>query len=148
MANVSIKFNGKEFLLSCEDGQEDQLEELLIQINQKFNKLKDELGNLGENKLLLITAVKIMDEYYETKKKVDQKKNELRDLSNKFKELKTLIYEYRDKKELEINSLKKDHLKLKNEIEINQRSYEKLIDEAADEISSFVEKANLENISK
>ena len=148
MANVSIKFNGKEFLLSCEDGQEEHLEELLIQINQKFNNIKNELGNLGENKLLLITAVKVMDEYYETKKKVDQKKNELRDLSNKFKELKTLIYEYRDKKELEINSLNKDHLKLKNEIEINQKSYEKLIDEAADEISSFVEKANLENISK
>ena len=148
MANVSIKFNGKEFLLSCEDGQEEHLEELLIQINQKFNNLKNELGNLGENKLLLITAVKVMDEYYETKKKVDQKKNELRDLSNKFKELKTLIYEYRDKKELEINSLNKDHLKLKNEIEINQKSYEKLIDEAADEISNFVEKANLENISK
>ena len=148
MANVSIKFNGKEFLLSCEDGQEEHLEELLIQINQKFNNLKNELGNLGENKLLLITAVKVMDEYYETKKKVDQKKSELRDLSNKFKELKTLIYEYRDKKELEINLLNKDHLKLKNEIEINQKSYEKLIDEAADEISSFVEKANLENISK
>ena len=105
MANVSIKFNGKEFLLSCDDGQEEHLEELLIQINQKFNNLKNDLGNLGENKLLLITAVKVMDEYYETKKKVDQKKNELRDLSNKFKELKTLIYEYRDKKELEINSL-------------------------------------------
>ena len=148
MANVSIKFNGKEFLLSCEDGQEEHLEELLIQINPKFNNLKNELGNLGENKLLLITAVKVMDEYYETKKKVDQKKNELRDLSNKFKELKTLIYEYRDKKELEISSLNKDHLKLKNEIEINQKSYEKLIDEAADEISSFVEKANLENFSK
>ena len=147
MANVSIKFNGKEFLLSCEDGQEEHLEELLIQINQKFNNLKNDLGNLGENKLLLITAVKVMDEYYETKKKVDQKKNELRDLSNKFKELKTLIYEYRDKKELEINSLNKDQLKLKNEIEINQKSYERLIDEAADEISSFVEKANLENIS-
>ena len=148
MANVSIKFNGKEFLLSCEDGQEEHLEELLIKINQKFNNLKNDLGNLGENKLLLITAVKVMDEYYETKKKVDQKKNELRDLSNKFKELKTLIYEYRDKKELEINSLNKDHLKLKNEIEINQKSYEKLIDEAADEISSFVDKANLENIPK
>ena len=87
MANVSIKFNNKEFLLSCDDGQEEHLEELLIQINQKFNDLKNNLGNLGENKLLLITAVKIMDEYYETKKNVDQKKNELRDLSNKFKEL-------------------------------------------------------------
>ena len=147
MANVSIKFNGKEFLLSCEDGQEEHLEELLIQINQKFNNLKNDLGNLGENKLLLITAVKVMDEYYETKKKVEQKKNELKNLSDKFKELKSLIYEYRDKKELEIKELNENHYRLKNEIEINQKNYEKLIDEAANQISSFVEKANLENLS-
>jgi cell division protein ZapA len=147
MANVSIKFNGKEFLLSCEDGQEEHLEELLIQINQKFNNLKNDLGNLGEGKLLLITAVKVMDEYYETKKKVEQKKIELKDLSNKFKELKSLIYDYKDKKENEINELNEKHHNLKNEIEVNQKNYEKLIDEAADEISSFVEKANLENLS-
>ena len=147
MANVSIKFNGKEFLLSCEDGQEEHLEELLIQINQKFNDLKNDLGNLGENKLLLITAVKVMDEYYETKKKVEQKKTELKDLSSKFRELKSLIYDYRDKKEQEINEINEDHYKMKNEIEVNQKNYEKLIEEAADEISSFVEKANLENLS-
>jgi cell division protein ZapA len=148
MANVSIKFNNKEFLLSCEDGQEEHLEELLIQINQKFNDLKNNLGNLGENKLLLITAVKIMDEYYETKKKVDQKKNELKDLSNKFRELKTLIYDYRDKKEEEIKELNKNHLNFKNEIEANHKKYEQLIDEAADEISNFIEKAKLDNISQ
>tara|TARA_Y100001958_G_C21002834_1_gene385983 strand:+ start:63 stop:506 length:444 start_codon:yes stop_codon:yes gene_type:complete len=147
MANVSITFNGKEFLLSCEDGQEEHLQELLIQINQKFNHLKNDLGNLGENKLLLITAVKVMDEYHETKKKVQQKKEELKDLSNKFKELKSLIYDYKEKKENEIAELKDNHIKLKNEIEINQKNYEKLIDEAADEISSFVEKASLENLS-
>ena len=148
MANVSIKFNNKEFLLSCEDGQEEHLEELLIQINQKFNELKNNLGNLGENKLLLITAVKIMDEYYETKKKVDQKKNELKDLSNKFRELKTLIYDYRDKKEEEIKELNKNHLNFKNEIEANHKKYEQLIDDAADEISNFIEKAKLDNISQ
>ena len=148
MANVSIKFNNKEFLLSCEDGQEEHLEELLIHINQKFNDLKNNLGNLGENKLLLITAVKIMDEYFETKKKVDQKKNELKDLSNKFKELKSLIYDYRDKKEQEIKELNEKHLSFKDEIEANHRKFEKLIDEAADEISNFVEKAKLENISQ
>ena len=147
MANVSIKFNGKEFLLSCEDGQEDHLEELLIQIHQKFNDLKNDLGNLGESKLLLITAVKIMDEYYETKKKVELKKNELKNLSDKFKELKSLIYEYKENKEDEIEKLNDNHRKLKNEIEMNQRNYEKLIDETTDEISSFVEKANLENLS-
>ena len=148
MANVSIKFNNKEFLLSCEDGQEEHLEELLIHINQKFNNLKNDLGNLGENKLLLITAVKIMDEYYETKKNVDQKKNELRDLSNKFKQLKSLIYDYRDKKEEEIQELKNSHQKFNDEIEVNQKKYEQLIDEAADEISSFVEKAKQDNKSQ
>ena len=148
MANVSIKFNNKEFLLSCEDGQEEHLEELLIHINQKFNDLKNNLGNLGENKLLLITAVKIMDEYFETKKKVDQKKSELKDLSNKFKELKSLVYDYRDNKEDEIQELQTNHLNFKNEIEVNQKKYEKLIDEAADEISDFVQKAKLENLSQ
>ena len=147
MANVKIKFNGKEFLLSCDDGQEEHLEELLIQINKKFNDLKNDLGNLGENKLLLITAVKVMDEYHETKKKVDQKKIELKNLSDKFKELKSLIYDYKDKKEEEIKELQKNHVSLKNEIATNQKNYEKLIDEAANEISNFVEKANLEKLS-
>jgi len=148
MANVSIKFNNKEFLLSCEDGQEEHLEELLIQINQKFNDLKNNLGNLGENKLLLITAVKIMDEYYETKKKVEQKRNELKDLSNKFRALKSLIYDYRDKKEEEIKELNANHLNFKNEIEANHKKYEQLIDAAADEISNFIEKTKVENISQ
>ena len=147
MANISIKFNNKEFLLACEDGQEEHLEELLIQINKKFNSLKNDLGNLGENKLLLITAVKIMDEYYETKKKIDQKKDELNDLSSKFKELKSLIYDYRDTKESEIQKLNFDQENLKKEIDANQKKYEILIDEAADQISNFVKKAKLENIS-
>ena len=121
MGNVTVKFNNKEFILSCEDGQEEHLEELLIQISQKFNNLKNDLGNLGENKLLLITAVKIMDEYYETKKKVEQRKNEFKDLSNKFKELKSLIYEYRDKKEDEIKKLNLNHENFKIEIENNQK---------------------------
>ena len=147
MANVSIKFNGKEFLLSCDDGQEEHLEELLIQLNQKFNELKNSLGNLGENKLLLITAVKIIDEYHETKKNVEQKKNELKELSAKFKELKSLIYDYRDKKEDEIKKMNDRHDVLKLEIENNQKIYERLLDQTADEITNFIDKANSEKLS-
>ena len=148
MANVSIKFNGKQFILSCDDGQEEHLEELLIHINQKFNDLKNNLGNLGENKLLLITAVKVMDEYFETKKKVEQKKFEFKELSNKFRELKSLIYDYRDKKENEIQELNQKQQDLLSEIEINQKRYEKLLDEATSEISNFIELTNSENISQ
>ena len=39
------------------------------------------------------------------------------------------------------------HIHLKNEIELSQQSYEKLIDEATNEISNFVKKANLGNLS-
>ena len=145
MANVNIKFNGKEFLLSCDDGQEEHLEELLTHINEKFNNLKNDLGNIGENKLLLITSVQIMDEYFETKKKVEQKKNELKNLSDRFRELKSLVYDYRDKKEEEMKRLSQDHEDFKKEIEKNKNDYEKIIEETTDEIESFVKKANLEN---
>ena len=145
MANVNIKFNGKNFLLSCDDGQEEHLEELLTHINEKFSNLKNDLGNIGENKLLLITSVQIMDEYFETKKKVEQKRAELQNLSNKFRELKSLVYDYRDQKEEELKNLSNDHENFKKEIEKNKENYDKVIEAAADEIESFVEKANLEN---
>tara|TARA_B100000900_G_scaffold262648_1_gene223871 strand:- start:552 stop:995 length:444 start_codon:yes stop_codon:yes gene_type:complete len=147
MANVSIKFNGKEFLLSCDDGQEEHLEELLIQLNKKFNELKNDLGNLGENKLLLITAVKVIDEYHETRKKIEQKKDELKELSNKFRELKSLVYDYKDKKQEEIKSLNEKHDNLKIEIENNQKNYEKIIDQTANEISNFIDKTNIDKLS-
>ena len=145
MANVNIKFNGKNFLLSCDDGQEEHLEELLTHINEKFSNLKNDLGNIGENKLLLITSVQIMDEYFETKKKVEQKKTELQNLSNKFRELKSLVYDYKEKKEEEMEQLSQDHEDFKKEIEKNKEDYEKIIEAAADEIENFIEKANLEN---
>ena len=74
MANVNIKFNGKDFLLSCEDGQEEHLEELSNNLSNRFNQLKSKLGNLGENKLLLITSITLMDEYFEMKKKSMKRK--------------------------------------------------------------------------
>ena len=145
MANVNIKFNGKDFLLSCDDGQEEHLEELINHINNKFSELKSSLGNIGENKLLLITSVQIMDEYFETKKKVDQKKNEVKELSDKFRELKSLVYDYKDTKEGELNKLAQAHEDFKKEIERNKENFEKIIEDAANEIENFVEKAKIEN---
>ena len=144
MANVNIKFNGKNFLLSCDDGQEEHLEELLVHIDKKFSTLKNDLGNIGENKLLLITSVQIMDEYFETKKKIAQKKIELKNLSDKFKELRSLVYDYKDKKEEELKQLSQDYEDFKIQIEKNKENYEKIIEETTIEIENFVEKANLE----
>ena len=145
MANVNIKFNGKEFLLSCDDGQEEHLEELSQHLNKKFSELKNSLGNIGENKLLLISSIKIMDEYFDTKKKIEEKKQEMNNLAKKFKELKALVYEYKDNKEIEIKKLTQEQEKFKIEVEKNKEDYEKIIEEAAVEIENFVQKVSTEN---
>ena len=145
MANVNITFNGKEFLLSCDDGQEEHLIELSEQLNKKFVELKSQLGNIGENKLLLITSIKIIDEYFETRKRIEEKKSELVNLSERFKELKSLVYQYKDDKEKEIEKLSKNQENIKEEIEKNKEIYEKIIDETAEEIETFIKKANSDN---
>ena len=145
MANVNVRFNGKEFLLSCDDGQEEHLLELSEHLNKKFASLKSELGNIGENKLLLVTSIKIMDEYFETKKNIENKKKELNDLSNRFKELKSLVYQYKDNKENEIEELNRTQENFKKDIDKNKEVYEKILDDAAVKIESFIKKTNLDN---
>ena len=140
MANVNIKFNGKEFLLSCDDGQEEHLEELSAYLNDKFNHLKDSLGNIGENKLMLITSIKVMDEYFETKKKIEEQRIGLKNITERFKELKSLVYEYKNDKEREIINLKEDQEKVKSEIDSQKITYENLVDKATSEIESFIKK--------
>jgi len=142
MANVNIKFNGKDFLLSCEDGQEEHLEDLSQNLSEKFNQLKTKLGNLGENKLLLITSITLMDEYFETKKNIEQKKEEIENLKTKFKELKSLVYNYKDQKDSEINALQKEQEQFKNELQNLNNGYEKIIDDASIQIEEFINKNN------
>tara|TARA_Y100000816_G_scaffold283740_1_gene260976 strand:+ start:479 stop:925 length:447 start_codon:yes stop_codon:yes gene_type:complete len=141
MANVNIKFNGKDYLLSCEDGQEEHLEELADHLNKRFSELKLSLGNIGENKLLIISSISIMDEYFETKKKVHDQKNELEKLKSKFIELKTLVYEYKDQKDNEILNLQNQQTSLREKIEKNYLEYENTIDRTTSKIENFLKKA-------
>ena len=146
MANVSIKFNGKDYLLSCDDGQESNLKELAAQLNKKFDDLKSDLGNIGENKLLLISSIKIVDEYHDLKKKLEQKKDELYKLSEKFKELKSLVINYREDKDKEINDLKEDLNKFKIMVDKNKEVYEKMLDNATESIETFIQKSSEDKI--
>ena len=145
MANVNIKFNGNEFLLSCDDGQEEHLEELALYLNEKFSDLKNSLGNIGENKLLLITSISVLDEYYETKKKIDMQKKDIAKITDKFKELKSLVYNYKDLKEKEISELSTIQQNLKHEIESNRNDYEILVDKTTLEIENFIKKIDTDS---
>ena len=139
MANVNIKFNNKEYLLSCDDGQEENLKELAKHLDVKYNELKNKLGNIGESKILLITAIQMVDDYFDLNKKVNIKKNDFEKLSIKFKELRSLAINYRDEKEKEIENLKNELSRFKQMVEESKNSYEEILDKTTKSIEEFIE---------
>ena len=140
MANVNVKFDNKEYLLSCDDGQEENLKELANYLDSKYSKLKKNLGNIGENKLLLISAIQMVDDYFDLKKKVDSKKDDFEKLSIKFKELRSLAINYKDDKEKEIAKLKNQLNEFEKKIEESKISYEEILDKTTKSIEKFIEK--------
>ena len=142
MANVNIQFNGKNYLLSCDDGQEENLKELANHLSKKFNELKSNLGNIGENKLLLISSIKVIDEYYDLVKKIESKKKEFNNLSEKFKELKSLVIDYKEDKDNEINKLKEDLNKFKIMADENKDIYEKILETTTESIEEFIQSSS------
>ena len=142
MANVNIKFNGKNYLLSCDDGQEENLKKLAAHLSKKFDELKSNLGNIGENKLLLISSIKVIDEYYDQVKKIESKKKEFYNLSEKFKELKSLVIDYKEDKDHEIDKLKEDLNKFKIMVDENKNVYEKMLDTVTESIEKFIESSS------
>ena len=144
MANVTVNFNNKEYLLSCDDGQEKGLIELTKHLDSKYQSLKKSLGNIGENKLLLITAIKMVDDYFDLLKKVESTKKDFQELSAKFKELKSLAINYKDDKELEIEKLKDELNEYKMTAEKNKNSYEEVLERTTKSIEKFIETANSE----
>ena len=139
MANVNIKFNNKDYLLSCDDGQEENLKELAKHLDSKYNELKKNLGNIGESKLLLITAIQMVDDYFALNKKVDSKKSEFEKLSIKFKELRSLAINYKEEKEKEIEKLKSELNKFETLIEESRNSYEEILEKTTKSIEKFIE---------
>ena len=144
MANINIKFNNKDYLLSCDDGQEENLKKLANHLDSKYNELKKDLGNIGENKLLLITAIKIDDDYFDLFKKVKSKKNDFEKLSIKFKELRLLAINYKGDKEREIGKLKEELNEFKTMVEESKNSYEEILDKTTKSIEKFINSAEIE----
>tara|TARA_B100001093_G_scaffold492944_1_gene534586 strand:+ start:3258 stop:3704 length:447 start_codon:yes stop_codon:yes gene_type:complete len=141
MANVNIKFNNKDYLLSCDDGQEESLKTLTSFLDKKYTELKDKLGNIGENKLLLITTIQLIDEYFDLKERVSLQKKKLDELSKKFVEMKSLAIDYKENKDKEINELTSKINEFKKTIEESNEVYESMLDRTTKSLEKIIEKS-------
>ena len=146
MANVNIKFNNKDYLLSCDDGQEESLKSLTKFLDKKYSELKDKLGNIGENKLLLITTIQLIDEYFDLKQRVNQQKKKLDNLEDKFQELKKLAIKYKEGKDKEISKLNDELDKFQKTVEENNKLYESMLDKTTESLEKIL--SNTGSISK
>ena len=142
MVNVNVKFNSRDYLLACEDGQEKELEKLTIELNKKFEKLKSDLGNLGEGKLLLITAIQTMDEMFSIKETMQKLKKHNKELEEKFKEIKDLSIQYKDDRDREVRNLNEELAKLKIMMEQNESSNSEVLNKVSSSIDNFLSKAS------
>ena len=146
MANVNIKFNNKDYLLSCDDGQEEDLKTLTKFLDKKYSSLKDKLGNIGENKLLLITSIQVIDEYFDLTQRVHSQKENFENLSKKFKEMRSLAIDYKGGKDKEISNLNSELDKFKKMVDESQDIYEKMLEKTTQSLEEIIK--NTESSSK
>ena len=142
MEKIAIGHSLPDGLVDLDEKVEVNLKELASHLSKKFDELKSNLGNIGENKLLLISSIKVIDEYYDLVKKIESKKKEFNNLSEKFKDLKSLVIDYKKDNDNEIGKLKEDLNKFKIMADENKNVYEKMLDTATESIEKFIQSSS------
>jgi cell division protein ZapA len=68
MAQVTIRINGYSYTVGCEDGQEEHLQLMAAEIEQRITSIKAIGGQSGEARLLMLAALLLADELHDTRK--------------------------------------------------------------------------------
>ena len=90
MSQVEIKINGRQYQVSCEDGQERNLTELAEYFDGKMTSLIDEVGQIGDTSLMVMASLLIADELSDANQELNDlrqgKDNDYADRINKIAE--------------------------------------------------------------
>jgi cell division protein ZapA len=78
MGQVVVKVNGRDFALSCPDGQEPRIRRLAQYVDAKINEFTRTVGQVGEARLVLLAALVIADELSDANDALQQERNRAR----------------------------------------------------------------------
>lgn len=73
MAKADISIRGRSFSIACAPGQEMRVQRLAEQLDARVRQISDAVGDIGEERLLLITALALLDELDSARRGVSQK---------------------------------------------------------------------------
>jgi len=82
MTQVTVTINGRQFRMSCEDGQEAHLRRLASDLDKRIEKLRTEFGEIGDTRLTVMAALTLADELSEMNDKLRLLDEELGGLQN------------------------------------------------------------------
>ncbi|GLK51921.1 MAG: cell division protein ZapA [Maricaulis sp.] len=77
MSKVTVTLNGREFTIGCEDGQEAYLRELAGQLDARVGGIVEQVGQIGDVRLLLMAALMLIDEHKETERRIEALENHI-----------------------------------------------------------------------
>ena len=77
MAQVSVTINGRQFRMTCEDGQEEHLEALARELDTRISGLRAKFGEIGDTRLTVMAAITVADELAEAGTRVKRLEEEL-----------------------------------------------------------------------
>lgn len=81
MPLVNVMVNHRAYTIACDDGEEDHLRELAAHVDSKVRELLETVGQVGDQRLMLMAALLIADECYEAKQRLELGRKELGELA-------------------------------------------------------------------
>ncbi len=75
MAQVEIRVNGRDYKVTCDDGQEQRLQELAAYFDRQVTEITDDLGQIGDARLMLLAALTVCDEMFEARARAESLEN-------------------------------------------------------------------------
>jgi cell division protein ZapA len=77
MAHVTVTINGRQYRMACEDGQEEHLAQLAVDLDRRVEQLRANFGEIGDNRLLVMAALTISDQLSEAQRRISRLESEL-----------------------------------------------------------------------
>jgi cell division protein ZapA len=87
MPEVNVEIDGKKFRMACEEGQEQHLLTLAERFNRTVLSLKGSFGEIGDNRLVVMAGIAVLDELAEAEDRIASLKQDIADLTSAGQEI-------------------------------------------------------------
>ena len=72
MTTVAVTIAGRSYRMACGEGEEAHLQQLARHVDQTLAGLRKGFGEIGDARLVIMTAITVADELFEAKRRIGE----------------------------------------------------------------------------